>query len=66
MRFELNLKVVDVLLKVPTINLHEKYVQWKASRFMRRAYLPKTPPPPSVLRRHSTDRSTFRAPVAMF
>ena len=42
MRFELNLKVVDVLLKVPTINLHEKYVQWKASRFMRRAYLPKT------------------------
>ena len=42
MRFELNLNVVDVLLKVPTINLHEKCVQWEASRFMRGAYLPKT------------------------
>ena len=41
-RFELNLNVVDVLLKVPTTNHHEKYVQWGASRFIRRAYLPKT------------------------
>jgi len=38
MRFELNLNVVEVLLKVPTINLHVKYVQWEASRFIRRAY----------------------------
>jgi hypothetical protein len=51
-------------VKFPTINLHERYVQWGASRFMRRAYLLKTPP--TVLRRRSADRSTFRAPVAIF
>ena len=41
MRFELNFNVVDVLLKVPTIYIHKKYVQWGASRFMIGAYLPK-------------------------
>jgi hypothetical protein len=28
MRFELNFNVVDMLLKVPTIHIHKKYVQW--------------------------------------